>query len=61
MCHARWPELGQQLLDVLLNLGESRNERLAIHIMIFHDNDWIREQFLTRWLSMARSAGGSRG
>jgi hypothetical protein len=25
-------ELGQQLLDVLLNLGESRNERLSVHL-----------------------------
>jgi hypothetical protein len=29
--------LGQQLLDDLLHLSESRNERHAVHIVIFHD------------------------
>ena len=38
--------LGQQLLDDLLHLSESRNERFAVHIVIFHDIDWVREQFL---------------
>ena len=30
-------KLGQKLLDALLNLGEFRNERLSVHIVIFHD------------------------
>ena len=30
-------ELGEQLTGALLNLGEFRNERLAVHIVIVHD------------------------
>ena len=40
-------KLGEQLPGALLNLGEFHNERLAVHIVIFHDIDWVREQFLT--------------
>ena len=30
-------QLGQQLADALLNLGEFRNKRVTVYIVIFHD------------------------